>query len=67
MKEIIILTYVCYVDDIIYAGNNVKDLSAILENLKYNLKGVRHPNYHLGGNFKRFKDPEKMLTWGELT
>ena len=38
-----------------------------MENLKYNIKGVGPPTYHIGGVFKRVDEPETVLTWGELT
>jgi len=60
--------YVCvYVDDLIYAGKDPKKFYDILQCIGYKLKGVGPPSYHLGGDFKRVKEPEEMLIWGAHT
>ena len=57
-----------YVDDLLYCGKDPKKFYATLEkDYKYKLKGVGHPTYHLGGDFKRVSEPESILTWGALT
>ena len=61
-------SYICvYVGDIIYLGKKTNDFFAILEKLKYKLRGVGPPTYNFGSGFKRFNDQEKMLTRGALT
>ena len=35
--------------------------------MKYKLKGIGAPTYHLGNNFKHANEPEKILTWGVMT
>ena len=55
-----------YVDGMIYSGKKEKEFCSILENMKYNIKVVGPPTYHIGGEFKRVGEPEKMLTWGAL-
>ena len=60
--------YVCtWVDDLLYAGRKGKAFYDALRKLKYQLKGVSEPTYHLGGDFKRVTEPESMLTWGAQT
>ena len=59
---------VTYVDDLLYCGKDAKKFySDLQEHYKYKLKGVGHPTYHLGGDFKKVKEPESVLTWGALT
>ena len=60
--------YVCtWVDDLLYAGCNGKAFYDALHELKYQLKGVSEPTYHLGDAFKIVTEPETMLTWGAQT
>eukprot|EP00957_Ditylum_brightwellii_P055110 4177260-Ditylum_brightwellii.AAC.1 len=60
--------YVCtWVNDLLCAGHNWKAFYDALCELKYQLKGVSDPTYHLGGDFKRVREPESMLTWGAQT
>eukprot|EP00957_Ditylum_brightwellii_P076848 5840882-Ditylum_brightwellii.AAC.1 len=60
--------YVCtWVDDLLYAEQNGKSFYDALHELKYQLKGVSEPTYHLGGDFKRVTEPESMLTLGAQT
>eukprot|EP00957_Ditylum_brightwellii_P022741 1715186-Ditylum_brightwellii.AAC.1 len=60
--------YVCtWIDDLLYDGCNGKAFYDALHELKYPLKGVSEPTYHLGGDFKRVAEPESMLTWGAQT
>jgi len=59
--------YICvYVDDLCAI---MKHPEAFFETLrtkyKFKLKGVGHPEYHLGGNFGR--DPNGTLFWGAKT
>ena len=35
--------------------------------MKYKLKGIGAPTYHLGDNFKHVNEPEKILTWGAMS
>jgi hypothetical protein len=56
--------FVCvYVDDLMAIMKNPQEFFDSLSS-KYNyiLKGVGHPEYHLGGNFGR--DPDGSLYWG---
>ena len=60
-------SYICrYVDDLIIAAKNAME---IIEQMKtrFILKGVGEPKYHLGGDFERRTEPEKVLTWGSKT
>ena len=60
--------YVCtWVDDLLYAGRDGKGFYDDIRALGYKLKGVEEPKYHLGGDFKRVKEPEEILTWGSHT
>eukprot|EP00957_Ditylum_brightwellii_P148912 11337761-Ditylum_brightwellii.AAC.1 len=60
--------YVCtWVDDLLYAGLNGKAFLYVLCELKYQLKGMSAPMFHLGGDFKRVIDPESILTWEAQT
>lgn len=60
--------YVCtYVDDLLCVSREPEKCYASLEQLGYKLKGVKKPDYHLGGDFKYVGKPEKMLTWGAHT
>ena len=34
--------------------------------MKYKLKGIGAPTYHLSGNFKHVNEPEKILTGGAM-
>ena len=59
--------YICvWVDDLMAI---LKDPAAFFEALrathKFKLKGVGHPEYHLGGDFGR--DPDGTLYWGSKT
>ena len=57
--------YVCiYVDDLLIASDEPSYLTDALQKLGYKLKGVGEPEYHLGGDIKKVKDPEEVLTWG---
>ncbi len=57
--------YVCiYVDDLLIASDTPSYLTDALERVGYKLKGVGEPEYHLGGDIKKVKDPEEVLTWG---
>ena len=35
--------------------------------MKYKLKGIGAPTYHLGNNLKPFNEPNKILTQGAIT
>ena len=60
--------YICvYFNGLIYAGKKAWEFFEILENLKYKIKGFGPPNYHLGNDFKRVGEPERILTGGALT
>ena len=56
-----------WVDDLLYIGMEPEKFYATLRELGYKLKGVGEPTYHLGGDFKRVKEPEDVLTWGSHT
>jgi len=57
--------YVCiYVDDLLIASDTPSYLTDALQKLGYKLKGVGEPEYHLGGDIKKVKDPEEVLQWG---
>ena len=56
-----------HVDDLLYAGKNADRFYNALRKKGFKLKGVGPPKYHLGGDFKRVKEPEPMLTWGAQT
>jgi hypothetical protein len=56
-----------WVDNLLYAGKNGNALFDALTKIGYKLKGVGAPQYHLGGDFKRVTEPEKVLTWGSHT
>ena len=57
---------VVYVDDILYAGKNAKQFWYDVSKMKYKLKGVGSPKYHLGATFERVTDPEICMTWGPV-
>jgi len=54
--------YMCtWVDDLLYAGKDAEGFYESLRKSGYKLKDVRFPKYHLGGDFKRVKEPEEVL------
>ena len=60
--------YVCtWADDVLHAGRNSKEFYDGLRKIGFVLKPEEEPSHHLGGDFKRVKEPEIMLTWGSLT
>jgi len=52
-----------HVNDLLYCGKDPKRFYKMLREFGFKLK----PTYHLGGDFKRMKEPEAMLTWGSHT
>ena len=56
-----------WVDDLLYAGKDAEEFYESLHKSGYKLKGLGFPKYHLGGDFKRVKEPEEVLTWDSRT
>eukprot|EP00957_Ditylum_brightwellii_P021918 1653032-Ditylum_brightwellii.AAC.1 len=56
-----------WVADLLYDVHNGKVFYDAMHELKYHLKGVSEPKYHLGGDFKRVIEPESILTSGVQT
>eukprot|EP00957_Ditylum_brightwellii_P009705 731525-Ditylum_brightwellii.AAC.1 len=60
--------YVCtWTDNLLHTGCNGKAFYDALHELKYQLKGLSEPVYHLDGDFKKVTEPESMLPWGVQT
>ena len=61
--------YMCtWVDDLLYAGKDAEEgFYESLHKSGYKLKGIGFLKYHPGGDFKRVKEPEEVLTWGSTT
>ncbi len=57
--------YACtWVDDILYSGKEPQVFYDALRKVGFKLGDTKEPSYHLGGDFKRVKEPEEILTWG---